>query len=118
MESTSEVRYRRAEERDYGAADPFQPNFEEETNNVMAEFTIIKESDAPRPTRQSGRLASRMREYEKYADAVPAGKVGKLVPSRGETARGLSLRISRAAKRTHKSINTWMLDDVVYFSIG
>ena len=58
-----------------------------------------------------------MREYEKYVEALPAGKVGKLAPSRGETARGLSLRISRAAKRMDKSINTWMLDDVVYFSI-
>ncbi|MEO6042486.1 MAG: hypothetical protein ABIQ47_01030 [Tepidiformaceae bacterium] len=84
----------------------------------MAEFTIIKESDAPRPTRQSGRLASRMREYERYVEGLPAGKVGKLTPSPGETARGLSLRISRAAKRMHKSINTWTLDDVVYFSIG
>lgn len=84
----------------------------------MAEFTVIKESDAPRPSRQSGRLASRMREYEKYVEGVPPGKVGKLTPSRGETARGLSLRISRAARRTNRSINTWMLDDVVYFSIG
>ncbi|MEP7215206.1 MAG: hypothetical protein ABI782_03080 [Anaerolineaceae bacterium] len=83
----------------------------------MAQFTVIKESDAPRPSRQTGRLASRMREYEKYVEGVPPGKVGKLTPSQGETARGLSLRISRAARRTNRSINTWMLDNVVYFSI-
>ncbi|MBK6319601.1 MAG: hypothetical protein IPF51_12685 [Dehalococcoidia bacterium] len=65
----------------------------------MADFTVIKESDAPRPARQTGRLAARMREYEKFVDAVGAGKVGKLTPNRGETGRGVALRISRAAKR-------------------
>ena len=84
----------------------------------MAEFTVIKESEAPRPSRQSGRLASRMREYEKYVEGVPSGKVGKLSPSRGETPRGVALRISRAGKRMNKSINTWVADDLVYFSVG
>lgn len=84
----------------------------------MAEFTVIKDSDAPRPARQTGRLAARMREYEKYIDAVPAGKVGKLTPSRGETARGIALRISRAAKRQGKSSNTWVVDGTVYFSLS
>lgn len=84
----------------------------------MAEFTVIKESDAPRPSRQSGRLASRMREYEKYVDGVQSGKVGKLTPSRGETPRGIALRISRAGKRMNKSINTWVVDDVVYFQVS
>jgi hypothetical protein len=84
----------------------------------MAEFTVIKDSDAPRPARQTGRLAARMREYEKYIDAVPAGKVGRLTPSRGETARGIALRISRAAKRQGKSSNTWVVDGTVYFSLS
>lgn len=81
----------------------------------MAEFTVIKEADAPRPTRQTGRLATRMREYEKFVDAVGNGKVGKLVPARGETARGIALRISRAAKRMNKSSDTWVVDGTVYF---
>lgn len=84
----------------------------------MAEFTVIKESDAPRPTRQTGRLAARMREYEKFVDGVPAGRIGKLVPSRGETPRGVALRVSRAGKRMNKSINTWVVDDTVYFSVS
>ncbi|MCO5200374.1 MAG: hypothetical protein M9925_01525 [Chloroflexi bacterium] len=84
----------------------------------MAEFTVIKDSDAPRPARQTGRLAARMREYEKYIDAVPPGKVGRLTPSRGETARGIALRISRAAKRQGKSSNTWVVDGTVYFSLS
>ncbi|MEO6397737.1 MAG: hypothetical protein ABIP13_04660 [Tepidiformaceae bacterium] len=84
----------------------------------MAEFSVIKESEAPRPSRQSGRLATRMREYEKYVDGVPTSKVGKLSPSRGETPRGVALRISRAGKRMGKSINTWVVEDVVYFSVG
>lgn len=83
----------------------------------MAEFSVIKEADAPRPTRQTGRLAIRMREYEKFVDGVSSGKVGKLVPSRGETPRGVALRVSRAGKRMNKAINTWVVDDTVYFSV-
>ena len=82
----------------------------------MADFSVVKETDAPRPARQTGRLAARMREYEKYVDSVPAGKVGKLVPGRGESPRGIALRVSRAAKRAGKTINTWVVDDTVYFA--
>ena len=84
----------------------------------MAEFTVIKEADAPRPARQTGRLATRMREYEKFIDAVGTGKAGKLVPSRGETARGVALRISRAAKRVNKASDTWVVDGTVYFRVS
>lgn len=84
----------------------------------VAEFSVIKESEAPRPTRQTGRLAARMREYERFVEGVPSGKIGKLQPSRGETPRGVALRVSRAAKRMNKSINTWVVDDVVYFSVA
>lgn len=82
----------------------------------MAEFTVVKEAEAPRPTRQTGRLATRMREYEKYIDSVTTGRVGKLTPSKGESARGVALRISRAGKRVGKTVNTWVVDGVVYFS--
>jgi hypothetical protein len=81
----------------------------------MAEFTVIKEAEAPRPARQTGRLATRMREYEKFVEAVGSGKVGKLVPARGETPRGIALRISRAAKRQNKASETWVVDGTVYF---
>ena len=83
----------------------------------MAEFSVVKESDAPRPARQTGRLAVRMREYEKFVDSVPAGRVGKLVPARGESSRGIALRVSRAAKRAGKTVNTWVVDDTVYFAL-
>lgn len=84
----------------------------------MAEFTVVKEADAPRPARQTGRLAARMREYEKYIESVKSGQVGKLAPSRGESARGVALRVSRAGKRVGKSVNTWVVDGTVYFSIS
>ena len=83
----------------------------------MAEFSLVKESDAPRPARQTGRLAARMREYEKYVDSVTSGKVGKLTPSKGESPRGVALRVSRAGKRSGKSVNTWVVDGMVYFSV-
>lgn len=83
----------------------------------MAEFSVIKETEAPRPARQTGRLAARMREYEKYLDSLGPGKAGKLVPGKGESARGIALRVSRAAKRTNRTANTWVADGVVYFTL-
>jgi len=84
----------------------------------MAQFSVVKESDAPRPARQSGRLAARMREFEGYVDGVKRGEVGKLTTGRDETARGLALRISRAAKRKNRAIETWVVDNVVYFKVA
>jgi hypothetical protein len=84
----------------------------------VAEFTVVKETEAPRPSRQTGRLAARMREYERYVESVGPGKVGKLVPNRGETSRGIALRISRAAKRANKTLNTWVVEDTVYFTVA
>lgn len=83
----------------------------------VAEFTVIKETEAPRPARQTGRLAARMREYEKYLESVSPGKAGKLVPARGESPRGIALRVSRAGKRMNKTVNTWVTDGVVYFTV-
>lgn len=83
----------------------------------MAEFSVIKESEAPRPVRQPRSLAVRMRQYEQYLAEVAPGKVGRLTPSGGESLRALTLRISRAAKRTGRSIQTWIADDAVYFSV-
>ncbi len=83
----------------------------------MAEFFVIKESEAPRPARQKGRLAARMREYEKYVEQVPRGQVGKLVPDVGETPRALAMRVSRAARRMGKNANTWVVDGIVYFTV-
>ena len=84
----------------------------------MVEFSVVKESEAPRPTKQSGRLAARMREFEKYIDSVPAGRVGKLVPTGNETPRGIALRVSRAGKRKNRAISTWVVDGTVYYSVS
>jgi len=84
----------------------------------MVEFSVLKKGQAPRPARQSGRLGARMREYETYVSSLKADEEGKLVPSSGESARGVSLRISRAGKRIGKSIDTWVVDGVVYFRVA
>ncbi len=83
----------------------------------MAEFSVIKDTEAPRPARQTGRLAARMREYENYVQQVKQGQAGKLVPAKGETPRAIAMRVSRAAKRIGKSANTWVKDGVVYFTV-
>ena len=84
----------------------------------MAHFTVIPETQAPRATKQSGRLVQRMREYEQYIGAVKKGQVGQLTPAAGETARGIALRISRAGRRAAKTVRTWVVDGSVYFSVS
>jgi hypothetical protein len=84
---------------------------------MVAEFSVVPEREAPKPTRQTGRLAARMREYEQYVTSVKSGQVGKLTPVRGESPRGLALRVSRAGKRIGRSIDTWVVDGNVYFKV-
>lgn len=83
----------------------------------MAKFSKIPESQAPAPTRQSGRLAARMREYEEYVLSLKAGEVGRLVPEATETARGLALRVGRAASRIGRKTRTWLDKNIVYFKV-
>ncbi len=87
----------------------------------MAVFTKIKESEAPkRLSYASARLAGRMREYEGYINDVAAsnGIVGQIRPDSGETARGLALRVNRAAKRMGAEVETWVSDGTVYFRVS
>jgi hypothetical protein len=84
----------------------------------MAKFKKIPAAQAPKPPRQSGRLANRMRQYEDHVASLKDGEVGMLEPEDGETARGIALRVGRAARRVNKSANTWMVDGKVYFTIS
>ncbi len=84
----------------------------------MATLTVIDESNAPKkPSPGAAASALRQAQYDSYVKAVKKGQVGKLVPQGAETARGLAVRVSRAAKRTDKSAETWTVDGVVYFRI-
>ncbi|MCA9825355.1 MAG: hypothetical protein KC482_08865 [Dehalococcoidia bacterium] len=56
-----------------------------------------------------------MKLYEEHIAAVGSGEVGRLVPDKDETARGLALRIGRAARRTNKPVKTWIDKGTVYF---
>ena len=84
---------------------------------TVAEFSVIKASEAPAPPKQTGRLRARMGQYDAFVAAVGAGKVGKLTPAADESARGVALRVSRAGKRVGKSVNTWVADGIVFFKI-
>ena len=84
----------------------------------MATFSVISAASAPKPpTKGRGRLAARMREFDSHVAAVKSGQVGKLSPSAGETARGIALRVARAAKRQGKTAQTWTAEGVVYFQV-
>lgn len=79
----------------------------------MAQFTTIKKADAPLPIR-GGRLR-RMALYEDHVRNVLPGEVGRLIPDKGETARGLALRVGRAARRIQRPMRAWINDGVLYF---
>lgn len=83
----------------------------------MAKFSKMPASQAPAPSKQTGRLAARMREYENYVKSVGADEVGQLVPEEGESPRGLVLRLARAAKRLNLNVETWIDDGKVYFRV-
>jgi hypothetical protein len=86
-------------------------------DQTLATFIVIPAASAPKPVKTGGQLASRMREFDSYIAAVKSGQVGKLAPSASETARGISLRVARAAKRQGKAVETWVADSVVYFKV-
>ena len=70
----------------------------------------------PRP-RQADKLTERMAEYHSLVAGVKKGQVGRLVPGKGETARGVALRVSRAGNRVGKSVDAWVVDGQVYFKL-
>jgi hypothetical protein len=84
----------------------------------MATFSVIPAASAPRPAKASHSLLARMREFDSYIAAVKSGQVGKLAPSTGETARGICVRVIRAAKRLGKTAETWVADGTVYFKVS
>jgi hypothetical protein len=81
----------------------------------MASFELITEQRAPKGPATASALSRRMREYEGFVTAVKRGQTGKLVPSDGETAASVRLRVARAARRVGKPIQTWTVEDTVYF---
>jgi len=84
----------------------------------MATFSVIPAASAPSPAKASRSLLARMREFDSYIAAVKSGQVGKLAPSTGETARGISVRVATAAKRQGKTAETWVADGTVYFKVS
>ena len=84
----------------------------------MAEFSVIKESEAPKRRSYPNALRARMASYEGYIAQVGKGQVGKLEPTQAETPRGLALRINRAGKRSGKAVRAWVVDGAVYFAVS
>ena len=83
----------------------------------MATFSVIPAASAPKTANTRSPLAARMREFDSYIAAVKSGQVGRLAPAEGETARGITLRVARAAKRQGRTVETWIAADLVYFKL-
>ena len=85
----------------------------------MAIFERIPAGTAPaRPaTTTPSAVQNRMRQFESYASEVAAGEVGVLEPEHAETTRSLAMRMSRAATRLGREIETWSADGKLYFKV-
>ncbi|MEX0781791.1 MAG: hypothetical protein WD557_04010 [Dehalococcoidia bacterium] len=83
----------------------------------MAEFAVIKQSQAPRRPTTPGPLRARMAQYEDYVASLRKGEAGRLVPTDGEAARGLALRVTRAATRLGRPVEVWTAESAVYFKL-
>jgi len=59
-----------------------------------------------------------MTEYEGFVRTVKRGQVGRLIASASENERCLMLRVSRAATRIGKAVDSWAVDGVVYFTVA
>ena len=83
----------------------------------MAAFAVIDKAKAPAPPRKPWRHDSQMRLFEGYVASLKAGQAGRLTPTAAETTRGLAVRVSRAAKRLNRDVETWTADGAVYFVV-
>ena len=88
---------------------------QKEKGNRIGKVLDDTESSGAHTSSAIGRLQARMRVYEEHIAAVGSGEVGRLVPDKDETARGLALRIGRAARRANKPVKTWIDKNTVYF---
>ena len=58
-----------------------------------------------------------MVEYEGFVRNVKSDQVGRLVASASENERSLMLRVSHAARRIGKAVDSWAVDGIVYFKV-
>jgi hypothetical protein len=57
----------------------------------------------------------RRRLFDDYLASVGPNEVGQLRPSDGETIVSLTSLIRAAARRARARIETWVVDEVLYF---
>jgi hypothetical protein len=81
----------------------------------MPTFEVLSAKDAPERPRRPGASAQRQREYEAYVTGLGKGRVGRLQPGKDETPRAVAVRVSRAARRLGREVETWVVDGAVYF---
>ncbi len=84
----------------------------------MPTFEVLSAKEAPERPRRPGASAQRQREYEGYVNGLGRGRVGRLAPGRDETPRAVAVRVSRAARRVGKEVETWVVDGIVYFKLA
>lgn len=77
----------------------------------MATFSVLRNEDAPRTNLR------RQRTFDGYVRSPGSGEVGRLVPAPGESLASLTSLIRAAARRARVRIETWTVDEVLYFRV-
>jgi hypothetical protein len=86
----------------------------EQSANGNGKMRVLEASEAPPRPAHHSRLAERMARNESFVTSLVKGQTGVVEPEGSETARGLSLQMSRAAKRLQVPVETWIVENKVY----
>lgn len=77
----------------------------------MAKFTVIEESSAPIVAKVAGENELLGQDI---LSQLSAGNVAKITPDENDTIRALKRGITTAANHAGKSVDMWVVDNVLY----
>ena len=86
----------------------------------MAKFSLIKVRNLPAKPLTPGaqRTAILQESFDHQIEALSPNKAGVATPDKGETARSVQTRVYHAARRVDVSVDSWIVEDTVYFILA
>ena len=74
-------------------------------------YSLIDRGKAPEPKTANANTTARL--FDELVHSLTPGKAARVEPTGKETPRGLKASITRAAKRTGKTVRSWDVDGKV-----
>jgi len=82
----------------------------------MPQLSVRKASEIPTPSRAPKAAREQQEMYDSFVRQI-GSDVGQLELEQGEQARGIKVRLRRAASRLNTPLEIWDVDGRVYFQI-